>query len=61
VAFLRIRSHRSEWKAARKARKGLAREVDAVLAAVDQEQRQAWMNATRIPEQSDRGRFDDPA
>jgi hypothetical protein len=39
----------------------LAREVDAVLAKVDQEQRQAWMNATRIPEQSDRGRFDDPA
>lgn len=51
MSFLRIRSHRSEWKAARKARKGLGREVDEALARVDQEQRQRWVDASRIPQQ----------
>lgn len=45
MTSFRIRSHRSEWKVRRRA-------VEDELARADQEQRQAWINATRsVPEQ----------
>jgi hypothetical protein len=52
MAFFRTKSHRSEWKARRKAHR---QAVEDELARADQEQRMSWVNATRrIPEQPQR-------
>jgi hypothetical protein len=51
MAFLRIRSHHSEWKSARKEQR---RAVEDALARADQEQRQAWVDATWTPEMLNR-------